>query len=214
MSRLPSICIGLVMISSSTAYGFTHNEKLVVERDIRNITFSAEVDHRYEGDDIFYRHYDAGVEIPLSFMGEGWSTAANYRSVYNKSDGKWNLEKRPHMQIQKTFNTSESGWLPELKWGIRTRQEYRIRENGNHTSRNRSRVTVKSNKEFFNVKPFISNEVFYDFDEKAYSTYRVDIGAELPQAKGMKPSLYYKLMLDRNDQKWAPTSSIVFKLVF
>jgi hypothetical protein len=197
-------------------YGYDNNEvKVSIKRDVKEITLIAGIDYRHDGSQLFRRHYDAGAKFPLSFLGDGWSFAAHYRNVYTKSDdGTWDLEKRPYGQLQKTFRTSATEWFPDLKWGIRTRQEFRFKENREDTTRNRSRIEIKSGKAYLKVKPFISNEFFFDFDEGKYNKNRTILGIGLPKFKGATSSIYFKFVTEIEDGDDDHTSSLVFKVGF
>ncbi len=217
VKKLAIILIGFFFTSISTpCYGFDNTEgKISIKGKVKEATLSAGTDYRHDGTDIFHRHYDVGAGFSLPFFGEGWSVRVNYRSVYKKSDeGNWELEKRPHGQIQKIFKTSAIKWLPEIKWGIRTRQEGRFKENGTHVTRNRSRIKIKSGRKFLKVKPFISNEFFYDFDKGEYNKNRVNVGVDLPEINKTTSSIYYKLTADLDDDEWVNTSSVVLKIGF
>ncbi|MCH2038119.1 MAG: DUF2490 domain-containing protein, partial [Rickettsiales bacterium] len=156
-------CLTSLLLAPHHAHAFNHYETLSISRPIWNdLSISGEIDHRFDGRRLTRRHFDVGLRHPIPFLGDGWSFRAHYRNVYWFKCGDTLLEKRPYAQIQKTFKTAENGAIPELKWGIRTRQEYRIRDNGNHTARNRSRIKVESQKTILDAKPFIASELFYD----------------------------------------------------
>lgn len=197
------------------AQAFTHNEKLKISRNLTdNLKISGEIDHRFDGNDLFYRHFDVGLSYPIKLLGDGWSFRVHHRNIYRFNDSDTSLEKRPYAQIQKTFTTLKYGVVPELKWGIRTRQEYRIRNNGNHTARNRSRIRMQMQQPLLKVKPFISNEIFYDMDAKEFTQNRIDIGFDLPKLKGTKTSLYYKLVTEIDSGTPEHTSSLVVSFAF
>ena len=202
-------CLIYTILLYQPAYAIQHNEKFAIKEDFDRITLSAEADYRFDNSSLFRQHYDIGTRIPITLLGDDGSIAFHYRSVYKNSDDEgWELEKRPYIQLQKIFKTDE------FKLGLRTRQEYRIRNSGNHTARNRSRVKIQSKQKFFNTKPFISNEFFYDFDKNKYNKNRIDVGMNFSLDDDIKSSIYYKLILDKEENNWQPTSSIVFKLQF
>jgi len=215
--KISIIFVGVLSVGiSKPCHGFdNYDGKISISRNVKEVVLSAETDYRHDGDDIFHRHYDVGANVSLPFFGEGWSVRINFRSVYKKSDeGNWELEKRPHGQIQKIFKTSATKWFPEIKWGIRTRQEGRFKENDTHVTRNRSRIKIKSGRKFLKVKPFISNEFFYDFDKGEYNKNRLNVGVDLPEINKIASSIYYKLTADLDDDEWVNTSSLVLKIGF
>ncbi len=83
-----------------------------------------------------------------------------------------------------------------------------------HVTRNRSRIKIKSGRKFLKVKPFISNEFFYDFDKGEYNKNRVNVGVDLPEINKITSSIYYKLTADLDDDEWINTSSLVLKIGF
>lgn len=199
----------------TNSYSLTHIETITYKHKAHDTTISLQAEHRNIDDAIFYRHYDFGVQRPLNFIDKSWSISGHFRTMYTKNASRlWSQEKRPYGQIQKTFHTLPTNWLPELKWGLRTRHEYRIRENGNDTARNRLRIKLDSTKSYFNVKPFISEEIFYDFDQKHWSRSRTDIGFSLPQFKHANSTINYRLDKNNTPNNVRYISSIVFRLGF
>ncbi len=203
------------MLTPSLTTAIEHNLKLAVKKKVNDISFLGELDYRRDHGHLFKRHYDLGVRFPIDFFGEGWSFGAHYRSIYNAiGDGDWDLEKRPYFQIQKTFLTVEGNLLPALKWAIRTRHEFRFRDKKDDSTRNRIGLKIKSDKTFYNLKPFVSNEYFYDFKKDQFTKIRFAFGMEFPETKSVKPSLQYKIDTDRRNDDWETRSSLIFKLVF
>jgi len=189
--------------------------KLNVKHSFNSTTFRGEVDFRQEEGNLFRKHYDAGIRLPIPLWGDGWSLGLHYRVVFTSAEnGGWDLEKRPYTQLQKTFKTSENAWSPNLKWAIRTRQESRFRQNKGNSHRNRVRLYVKSLTPFFGAQPFIANEYYYDFRKDEVTKVRLDVGFEFPKIAGMKPSLYYKHTNTYKKKDWLPYSAIVLKLSF
>lgn len=189
--------------------------KMSVKRDINNVAMLAAVDFRRDEGHLFRKHYDIGARIPIDAFGEGWSAGFHYRFIYTAaSEGGWNLEKRPYVQLQKKFKTSAVAWFPELKWALRTRQEFRFRQQKQNSQRNRLKITAKSTRSFFNAYPFIANEYYYDFLKDDVTKVNVELGMEFSKIKGIKPSLYYKQSSTYKNKEWWPYSGIVLKLAF
>ncbi len=206
----------IIFFISNSAYALRHWDKVSFSPEIKNgVKLYAEVNYRYNGDDIFYRHYDGGVNFPIKYFGEGWQGSLRFRAVYTKlQDGSWFLEKRPLAELQKTIYSPKYEFVPELKWQFRTRHEYRVRENGNDTARNRLRLVLKTKDDYYGVKPFIGDEVFYDFDADDWTTNRFIVGIDLPKFKKAKTSIAYQLETDMNDNDFDYTSNILLSLSF
>ena len=64
------------------------------------------------------------------------------------------------------------------------------------------------------MKPFISNEFFYDMDGNRYNKNWLAAGVSLPKTKIGKLSVYYKHVTDYEEPEevWQSSYSIVFKL--
>ncbi|PIR37555.1 MAG: hypothetical protein COV35_08615 [Alphaproteobacteria bacterium CG11_big_fil_rev_8_21_14_0_20_39_49] len=214
---MKKIFIFLILLSVTTpAYALRHWNKLVYSPEIKNgVKLYTEIEYRYNGNDVFYRHYDGGFRFPIKYFGEGWEGGVQFRAVYTKStDGSWDFEKRPHAQLQKTIYSPQYEFIPELKWQFRTRHEYRVRENGNDTARNRLRIMLKTKDAYYNIKPFIGNETFYDFDADDWTSNRFILGVDLPEFKIAKPSIAYQLETDMKDNDFDHTSNLLFTLSF
>ena len=86
---------------------------------------------------------------------------------------------------------------------------------GTQQARNRIRIKMRSNKELLKIKPFISNEFFYDLDENKYDKNWFAIGGEFLKTKFAKYSIYYKYVTKLQDQKnWNGDYSIVVKALY
>ena len=205
MPRILLYFLSLILITTS-AIAREHSGKLILKKKLENFTTSLESDYRYDEEGLDYRHYDLGIRIPFL---DNWLTSINYRTTFRYKKNKWRIEKRPHISLQKTFNTN----LAKIQ--IRSRQEYRFRSDKTTSTRNRIRIIVKPNETFFHLKPFIGNEIFYDFDKKKYNRNWLVLGADFPKTNFGKYSIYYKHITSLNSQdNWNYDYSIVFKLTY
>lgn len=196
----------LLLILPSNLYAGYHSGKLLLKKDFSKINSSFETDYRYNNTGLYYKHYDLGVEKPLA---QNWYIGLNYRAIYVRKNNQWHLEKRPHMQIKKTINTDL------VKLSLRTRLEYRYKSDDSESARNRSKLAIKSQYRILKLKPFISNEWFYDLDKEKYNKNWLAIGAEFPKQKFGKFSIYYKHVTDlESDDNWSSSYSIVSKLSY
>lgn len=205
-----NIILILLFITLVPANSFARasSGKIVLKKKFTDFSTFLKTDYRYDEDGLYYRHYDFGVKIPFA---QGWSTSLSYRSTYKfkTKHKKWALEKRPHITLEKTFNNEF------IKTKIRTRQEYRYKSDGTQSTRNRFMVMLKSNKEFFWLKPFIGNEIAYDMDEEKYNKNWLSGGVEFPKTKFGKYSLYYRHITDLEEHNiWSSDYSVVFKAIY
>tara|TARA_Y100000817_G_C16721486_1_gene483821 strand:+ start:218 stop:790 length:573 start_codon:yes stop_codon:yes gene_type:complete len=189
-----------------TGQSINHSEVIDIKRKVMGIKMSGQIDHRTtEEKGWHYRHYDIGGSFPIA---ESWTAAIQYRSVYTLKDGNWVLEKRPHAQIQKTINTKA------VKWAIKSRQEYRMKDGKDPGLRNRVRIMAKSNSSWKNLKPYIGNEFFYDMDINKYNKNRILIGFDLTQFEFGTPSIAFRHITTLADEKWKTTYTMIFKITF
>ena len=160
------------------------SEKVTIKRKLSNFSVYGDIDFRTTNDrGLYYRHFETGTIIPI---GKTWSASLQYRNIYTKSGEKWKLEKRPKAQIQKTINTQQ------LKWSVRSLQEYRIRTGKKDALRNRVRVMAKSNQNWNGLKPFVGNEFFYDMEKNEYNKNWIVVGFDLSKTGLTAPTIYYK----------------------
>ena len=194
----------LIYAITNNAMAFNHSEKFILKHKINNKTLKLESHFTHNENGFSYNHYDAGINIALS---HDIKAALHYRIIYSEGNNNWETEKRPYVQLEKTFNT------PLLEYRLRTRQEVRIRDETDEVWRNRIRVGIKLNNQKF--KPFINNEVFYDFDAEKYNKNWFSIGLILPKVNNLKPTIYYKDVTSLDEENtWSHDPSIVFKLEF
>jgi len=215
--RLAAYCwlslLGFIISSPVLATG--KELKVTAKYAVSDVWLRGEVDYRQHEGYLFKRHYDVGLRVPLAGFGKGWLFGLHYRLAYKKSaQQRWELEKRPYIQLQKTFNSVSSAWLPELKWWLRTRHEFRRHENKDNSQRNRIKFKARLKESIFHLRPFVSNEYYYDFNKHELTKVRFDLGVELPKTLAGKPSLYYKHTSTHKGNKWEPYSGLVLKLAF
>ena len=89
-----------------------------------------------------------------------------------------------------------------------------MRENKDNASRSRVLVCLKSKEELLYVKPFISNEMFYDFNVSRYNLNRFDLGIALPNIFYFTPYISYrhKSSYDIAEHSWESENIILFKM--
>lgn len=193
---LELLLVSLIVFISFDAEAFRNSVRLQYKPKIyKDISLSTEIDLRSVGTNNDYRHFDAGFNIPLKFIGKGWSTDIRMRAAFIRSRDNtgWDLERRPHIALNNKSTTEGFRFIPKLKWKFRTRYEYRLRASGNDTPRVRVLGGVESHDAYYNIKPFMDNELFYDFDKSRLIRHRIDLGLKLPKYKKAKTSLKYRV---------------------
>ena len=198
----------IIIITSNEIYAFKNNEKIQFTTKNNNLNFVIASENRFKSDDIYYRQYEIGINYPFNFLIEDLNLNFNLKYAYTKSNNGWSLEKRPHIQISKIFS------IPNTYIELRTRHEYRLKSNNQETARNRMRIKVISKNKIFNMNPFVSNELYYDFDEKELTTNRLEVGANFLLKNKTKTSFYYKLVTDLDDNSWEHNHSLTLAMSF
>lgn len=179
------------------------SEKITIKRKINSIGLYSDLDFRTtDKRGLYYRHLELGATFPL---GKTWSTSLQYRNIYTNNGSTWKLEKRPKALIQKTLTSNN------LKWAVRSLQEYRIRKGKDDALRNRVRVMAKSNTNWNGLTPFMGNEFFYDMEKNEYNKNWFVLGFDLSKKNNIAPTIYYKHISDYVDEKWISTYTMVFK---
>lgn len=193
-----------IVAAAPDAKSFDHNGKTAFAYDYRAVTLQAEGELRYnDGDDLYYRHYQAGARFALSLPGEGWAGGIYYRRIL-KEDGqkKLHAENRPFAQLEKSFFSKENGAIPPLKWTWRFRQEYRMRDSDD-SWRHRTRLQLKSQERYNGAKPFVRKEFYYDFDKDEFTRSRLDLGADFRIAGlPVKPKAYLRIDSNYRNNDW------------
>ena len=185
---------------------FNHQDKLVFKRPMGNSTYTIELDGRTNETGFFHKHLDFGIHYPFK---NDWKVGLKYRQMYRISEDDWKLEQRPQAELIKSIKRSK------IKWQIRSRMDYRIRDGKDDAMRNRTRLQLKSNNTVtrFKLTPFISNEFFFTTDPWLYYVNRIEAGFDLPKGKFGEWSIYYKYNQTLTDGIWEPAYTFVFKFV-
>jgi len=102
---------------------------------------------------LFYAHSDIGFKYRINTK---FTLNINFREVFEKKDGVWVSEHRPHGTISTKMK------LGNFNISARSRIEYRLKQNKDAIFRNRDMITLKSGREFtsFKLIPYIADEIF------------------------------------------------------
>jgi hypothetical protein len=113
--------------------------------------------------------------------------SVNYRHIKNKKNEDWATEYRPHIN-----GTMKIRWH-EFVIGDRNRIEFRKFEDGNHSWRWRNKLSIQSPFRWTRLKiePYVSDEVFIDFDKNEFNQNRLYIGWKLTFFKHVRGDLFY-----------------------
>jgi len=202
---MPKYFITLLFFASILSGQFNHQDKLVIKQKLGQSTVTFDFDIRTNETGFFHKHLDVGVHYPIKST---WKVGLKYRAQYRLNDGAWNLEQRPQVELLKAINK------PIAKWQLRTRMDYRIRNEKNNEMRNRSRIQLKAINPISRLKitPFINNEFFFAPETWNYYINWTSFGFDLPKTKFGKPTIFYKYILSLKEGEWKPSYTFVFKL--
>lgn len=202
-----------LLTAPQIAHGDENPVKLLLRKKIdERFTLLTQIDYRHDDETsrFEHKHYDVGLRINHK---NNWSTSFSYRWMYKFDNGekKWEQEKRPYISIIKKFKTDP------VTINLRARQEFRFRKGNKHSTRNRLRLLLKSNKEFVGVRPFIANEIFYDFRKEKYNKNFLLAGIDFANTRYGRYSIYYRHVttLDKDDKRyWSAKGGVSFKALY
>ncbi len=144
--------------------------KFSAEIDLKKDYFIlTDIDYRNNKERLFRRHYDAGIGKKF---GDNFDIAVKYRQIYLQENGHWFLnEERPQIQAVKKFK------IENFVLETRFRHDFRILKNdAKNSNRSRFRFRIVPEKYFLHLKPFISNEFYYDIENENFSQNRFETG--------------------------------------
>ena len=185
--------------SLSASWSISDDWKAVVEEEFRLGD---------DGQDFTYQNSDLGFEY--SGIADWLSVGFNYGHVFEKSDGKWLEENRPHL------NAAVKWELFDCSLSNRARFEYRNRESGQEAWRYRNKFSLKFPCKFtkFEIQPYVADEVFVDFDQGELNRNRVYTGFALKLSKHINAELFYLWQRSKSSSTWVDYNTLGTKLKF
>ena len=153
----------------------------------------------------YYNHVDAGVSTRLS---EWFRFGVNYRYIDEDTGSGWNIEHRPS-----AIGTFSWKW-GKLSLSDRNRMEYRDREANSNTWRYRNRLMIRSPQKWtrFEIQPYFSGEVLYQFNVSSWNQYRLSAGLATWLTELLKMDIYYMLKSSESNDDWIKTNILGLNL--
>ena len=153
----------------------------------------------------YYHHTEGAVNYKLNSW---FSLELNYRHIYEKKGGEWNLESRPHVNGAFKWRWSK------LAFENRSRFELRIRENKDNTWRYRNKTTLTHPVILghLDFNPYISEEIFYDFDQGEMNRNRVYAGVKHSLIRSIGLDVYYLWQTTKSSSSWMDLNIMGVKL--
>jgi hypothetical protein len=203
MKKVSFIIIGLVLMVTAKIHAYDGHDFQVWNTDVEEFKINndakiaLEEEFRWQGNanEFYYHHYDIGFFYNLKkFLNIG----GGYRHVYELKKGKFKLENEPYV-------TTALFWgLLGFKFEDRNRMEYRHFDYQADSWRYRNKFTVKLPWKFtkLEVQPYIADEIFLDFQNKAFSRNRFYSGFGMSLTSNLKAEIYYLLQSTRSGVRW------------
>jgi len=164
----------------------------------------ARVGTRYQGPGPGIMRYSAG---PIWNLGPHFSTGLLGEFIYLSPDGK--TDKREYRIVPEISVKGKLG--DQLGWHNRNWLEYRIFPTSNSFRyRNMARLNWKLNQQW---TPFLSNEIFYDFN-KGFNQNRARIGIGYTFQPGTRLDIGYMALHRKDGQGWYLDHGLTLFLYF
>jgi len=201
------IIVGMVVLClSSNCLATERQLKLSNKTVLLGANLRGEVEAREDKGVLFRKHADLGLRLHASV--KDLTLGVHYRRIYSLAAGRWALENRPYVQLEQKIRANN-----KLDWRFRVRQEFRDREEKEHSKRSRFRAKVTLPHRLFNAKPYVSHEYYYDLSTHQLSQARIDLGLTFDQFKTVVPRLSFKLTA-KQKEKWQTSSALVLSIAF
>lgn len=195
--------IGLALVLAARVYAYndgdfqvwnTEAEEFKINKKAK-ITFEQEFRWGNNASEFYYQHYDIGFFYDL----QKWlNIGGGYRHIYELKKGKFKLENEPYV-------TATLFWdLEGFKFEDRSRLEYRHFDYQVDSWRYRNKIAVKFPWKFskMEIQPYVADEVFINFYNKAFQRNRFYAGFGMSLTKNLKAEIYYLLQSTRGAAGW------------
>ena len=154
--------------------------------------------------DTFFGYVDANYRYTIT---KPWSVEAGYRHAFLELGNQWREEYRPMLSLY--YRNKIAGG----KFSNRHRIEWRYFEG---TAKDRVRYRNESvwasphTITYYQLRPFIEEEFFYDITDSVLNTNWITVGISKYWRKGMKWKLAYRLQSQKFNDKWKNRHVLVF----
>jgi hypothetical protein len=213
MAKTVFAIIGMLLLLAAKVYAYddgdfqlwnTENQELKISKESR-ITLEEEFRWDNDASEFYYQHYDAGFSYTLN---KHFDFGLNYRQVYEKKKGKFKEENRSYLNATLKYE------FYGFKLDDRNRLEYRHFDYQADSWRYRNKFTVKFPWKFtkFEIQPYLADEIFLDFQNKAFSRNRFYSGLSMNLTKNLKAEIYYLLQSSRSGNNWIDANVLGTKL--
>jgi hypothetical protein len=213
MKRTILAIIGLALLLTAKVYAYDDGDFQVWNTDVEELKVNDKIKIALEeefrwGDnasEFYYQHYDVGFVYSLN---KHLDLGLNYRQVYEKKKGKFKEENRPHLNAILKYD------FYGFKLDDRNRLEYRHFDYQADSWRYRNKFTIRFPWKFtkLEIQPYLADEIFLDFQNKAFSRNRFYSGIGMNFTKNLKGEIYYLLQSSRSGNIWTDANVLGTKL--
>ena len=153
--------------------------------------------------------YFCSTDIGLTCKVTHWfCLGVNYWQVYAKKSGKWEVEKRPHI------NGTLKWKGKSLELENRNRLEYRIPEGADNIwkYRNRLTLTIPAMWTKLKIQPYVADETFVDLDKGEFDRNRLSGGFKALLTDYLGADIYYFWQASQRGEYWIDHNVLGAKL--
>lgn len=209
---LVTICLSTIFSSAIFAYDNGDlqlwNTYSIEGKFLDKWKIKLEEEFRYGGNisELCYQHTDLGISYgPLKWIALG----INYRHIFSLlSPGKWYMEGRPHLSV-----------YFKVKWKIvsltdMNRYEFRFFQTKDSLIdyRNKLSLTFLLKAGKISLKPYIAEEIFFNFNKGNLSRNRIYAGIKTGLTKILVLDVFYIWQTDDKISTWKNTNVLGLKL--
>jgi len=156
--------------------------------------------------------YYQGTDLGLVYSGLAtWlDLGFKMKLAFQEDDvGHWLRETRPQ------WDTTLKHTIRGFAISDRSRLEYRVREDDSDVWRYRNKLKVQSPWELscLALRPYASDELFFQLDGTGLSTHRISLGVTVPFTKRIKGDIFPFWQMGKSDNSWHEDMAFGFKLV-
>ncbi len=207
------LTIASILVISGPSYAYDDGDFQVWNTEVQekkineNTKVTLEEEFRW-GDDaseFYYQHYDLGFHYSLE---EHLVIGGGYRHIYEFKKGKFKEENEPYLIASWLWSFNKA------KLEDRSRLEYRHFDYQADAWRYRNKFTVKLPFKFtsLEIQPYLADEIFLDFQNKAFSRNRFYSGLMMSLTKNLKAEIYYLLQSSKSSNNWIDANVLGSKL--
>jgi len=173
----------------------------------KNSKITAEEEVRFGDDasDFYYQHYDLGYVYSVN---KNLDLGFNYRQVYEKRNGHFREENRPHLNATVKWEA----WKTKLE--DRSRLEYRHFYWQEDSWRYRNKFSVKFPWKFtaLEIQPYLADEMFLNLNGIDFNRNRFYAGAGFNIFNNIKGEIFYLLQRSKSSGKWTDANVLGTKI--